>query len=60
LNNEKIYYADDFLYDSMINSLICTERTIQTPHIAGNCVESREATDIYIAKQLVKYIKGEH
>ena len=31
---------------------------IQTDHIGGNCIEAREATDIYIAKKFVEYIKN--
>ncbi len=52
LISKKIYYADDFQ-----NKVDLTEYgAIQTPHIGGNCKEAREMTDIYIAKQLVKYI----
>jgi len=56
IETKRIYYADDFLgwlpsYEEY--------NVIQTPHIGGNCFEAREMTDIYIANQLVKYIKGE-
>lgn len=57
-NNKIGGYADDFK-DSMrqINNyyLRGCSNVIQTPHIGGNCIEAREATDIYIAKKAVEY-----
>jgi len=50
--NEGNYYADDF----ESRTIFCPN-AIQTDHIAGNCLEVREMTDIYIAKQIVRYIQ---
>lgn len=50
----KIYYADDFRN----NVDLTMYGAIQTDHIGGNCIEARESTDIYIAKQFVNYIKS--
>jgi phosphoglycerate dehydrogenase-like enzyme len=47
-------YADDFAtggIETLLNNVI------RTPHIAGNCIEAREATDIYIANKIVQYVK---
>lgn len=53
--SKNIYYADDFkdnvdLFDYHAN-------VMQTRHIGGNCLEAREATDIYIANKIKQYIK---
>jgi phosphoglycerate dehydrogenase-like enzyme len=53
LISSKIKYADDFKNDVDLTQY----GAIQTPHIAGSCKEAREATDVYIATQIVKYIK---
>jgi lactate dehydrogenase-like 2-hydroxyacid dehydrogenase len=58
-------YADDFYashsheflkawynYDGEADKIILTE------HIAGNCLEAREATDLYIANKIKAYIEG--
>lgn len=47
------YYADDFENDR----LIFCPNAIQTPHIAGDCLEARELTDIYIAKKACEWWK---
>ncbi len=53
LQNEEIYYADDFK-----NEIDLTEYgAIQTNHVAGNSIEARQLTDEYIAKKVVQYIK---
>lgn len=55
LFSEKIGgYADDF-QDEVLSEW---HNVIQTPHIAGNSLEARRATDIYIAKKILKFIKG--
>jgi D-3-phosphoglycerate dehydrogenase len=46
-------YADDFSNVRMIFH----ENVIQTPHIGGNCIEAREATEIYIHKKVNEYIR---
>jgi phosphoglycerate dehydrogenase-like enzyme len=54
LESGRIFYADDFK-----NEVDLTEYgAIQTDHIAGSCLESRELTDIYIAKKIKEYIEG--
>jgi phosphoglycerate dehydrogenase-like enzyme len=50
-------YADDFNGDEHIQVGLDWSPVMQTPHIAGNCIEAREATDIYIAKKTVEFIK---
>jgi len=49
-------YADDFLNEFEITGY---DNVIQTPSIGGNCLEAREATDIYIAKQVVNMFEEE-
>lgn len=44
-------YADDFSNYWNFNH----ENVIQTPHIAGNCLEAREATDTYIATKTIEW-----
>jgi len=59
-------YADDFLNSHSLNFIalagISHNKTpgsiILTNHIAGNCLEAREATDIYIAEKIKEYING--
>jgi phosphoglycerate dehydrogenase-like enzyme len=54
LNLKRIYYADDFK-----NEIDLTKHgAIQTPHIAGNCLEAREMTDLYISQKIKEYING--
>lgn len=48
-------YAVDF-YDKIFEQF--KGNVITTPHIAGNCVESRKKTDLYIAKQIIKFKEG--
>jgi D-3-phosphoglycerate dehydrogenase len=56
LCDEKIGgYATDFYNDGLYRLVGGLDNFIMTPHIAGNCVESRKATDLYIAKQIIKY-----
>ena len=51
-------YADDFKSNHTQKLLsIQGKDCILTDHIAGNCIEAREATDIYIANKIVEYIK---
>jgi len=52
IENEYIYYADDFLNDVEIPG------AIQTPHVGGNSKDARRLTDIYIAEQMRKYLEG--
>jgi len=52
LCQNKISYASDF-YDSRYEGL---GNVIQTPHIGGNCLEARKATDVYIANKIVEFI----
>jgi D-3-phosphoglycerate dehydrogenase len=35
-------------------------KVISTPHIAGNCLEAREATDIYVATKSVEYWRSKN
>jgi phosphoglycerate dehydrogenase-like enzyme len=52
-------YADDFLGENSVPyHLFSKKNIIQTPHIAGNTVESRMMTDIYIANKIKQYIEG--
>lgn len=44
-------YANDF------NQCSHHPKVIATSHIGGNCIEAREATDIYIANKIVEYVK---
>lgn len=53
---EDNYYADDFEEDR----LIFFPNVIQTPHIAGNSIEARESTDIYIANKAIEWWKAVH
>ena len=55
LINKKIYYADDFKNDIDLVKY----GAIQTHHVAGNTVESRMLTDIYIANKVKEYIQNE-
>lgn len=48
-------YADDFENDRYLGNIY---NVIQTPHIAGNALEAREATDIYVATKVAEFIKG--
>ena len=50
-------YADDFYsqYDKLLYHCECYDNVIQTGHIAGNCIEAREATDIYVAKRAIQW-----
>jgi phosphoglycerate dehydrogenase-like enzyme len=48
-------YADDF-YDSHSKEFQEYSGALMTRHIGGNCLEAREATDIYIAKKIVEYL----
>lgn len=60
LNSNVAGYADDFLEshgEYFINKLKEKMSVIMTPHIGGNCLEAREATDIYIANKIKEYIK---
>jgi D-3-phosphoglycerate dehydrogenase len=52
-------YADDFqtVCDLAEEHGLFEPLVLQTWHIAGNCIEAREATDIYIAKKIVEYVK---
>lgn len=62
LDNKLNGYAHDFSDTHFMEEYKKNPRKValvQTPHIAGNCKEAREMTDIYIAKQIVKYIKEE-
>ena len=49
-------YADDFSRDKDYLFIYPTAKVIQTPHIGGNCIEAREATDIYIATKIKDYV----
>jgi D-3-phosphoglycerate dehydrogenase len=51
--NKNIYYADDFKDDLYLFDY--HSNVIQTRHIGGNCIEAREATDIYIAKKAIEW-----
>ena len=54
-------YADDFSGTYDIPSYYEGNKggkAIRTPHIGGNCLEAREATDIYIAEKIKEYING--
>jgi phosphoglycerate dehydrogenase-like enzyme len=53
LEQGKLFYADDFKNDRDITQY----GAIQTPHIAGNCLEAREATDIYIANKIKEFFQ---
>jgi phosphoglycerate dehydrogenase-like enzyme len=63
--NSNNRYADDF-YASHSHEFLKTwydydglsDKVILTDHIAGNCFEAREATDIYIANKIKQYIEG--
>lgn len=58
LNNGLGGYADDFKNEREIKYPYWVNMNIiQTNHIGGNCIEARELTDIYIAEQVVNYIK---
>lgn len=50
-------YADDFANEVNFSEVF-QDRVIQTPHIAGNSLEAREASDLYIAKKIKEYIEG--
>jgi phosphoglycerate dehydrogenase-like enzyme len=55
LNSGKLGgYADDFYMDHLVD---VTEHpnVILSNHISGNCIEAREATDIYVATKAVEY-----
>lgn len=47
-------YANDF--DVLPNHT----KVIATKHIGGNCIEAREATDLYIAEKIINYIRRQH
>jgi phosphoglycerate dehydrogenase-like enzyme len=49
-------YADDFANDRVIPCI----NIIQTPHIAGNCIEAREATDIYVATKTIEWWRSQN
>jgi phosphoglycerate dehydrogenase-like enzyme len=49
-------YADDFLNDCVVPC----RNVIQTPHIGGNCLEAREATDIYVSTKAVEYWRSKN
>lgn len=55
-------YADDFFHEHESGRLKVMSKygnkVILTDHIAGNCVEAREATDIYVANKIKEYIEG--
>jgi phosphoglycerate dehydrogenase-like enzyme len=52
IKTKDIFYADDFKN----NVDLCEyANVIQTRHIAGNCMEAREATDIYVATKTIEY-----
>jgi phosphoglycerate dehydrogenase-like enzyme len=58
LQNKKISgYADDFYDGKKLTYDDEGLNAIRTSHIAGNCLEAREATDCYIANKIVEYIK---
>jgi phosphoglycerate dehydrogenase-like enzyme len=44
-------YADDFAVDRIVPC----KNSIQTPHVAGNSIEARKATDIYVALKACEY-----
>lgn len=68
-SNPKNKYADDFrsnhknkyfihgyeAYD--LSTYYVADNFITSNHIGGNCIEAREATDIYIANKIVEYVK---
>jgi phosphoglycerate dehydrogenase-like enzyme len=72
--DRKIWYTSDFYPDNdeprrhhlWLDTQICFIEqngnavfpVIQTPHVGGNSIEAREATDIYIANKMVDYWKG--
>jgi len=58
LESDKIGgYADDFVNEVNFSNVF-QDKVIQTPHIAGNSLEAREASDLYIAKKIKEYIEG--
>ena len=53
-------YATDFRDKNYIKFHVPTDRIITTPHIGGNTVESRKKTDMYIARQIIKYKEAQN
>jgi lactate dehydrogenase-like 2-hydroxyacid dehydrogenase len=54
-------YADDFFHNHESERLKFMskygDKVILTDHIGGNCLEAREATDLYIAQKIKEWFK---
>ena len=54
----ELHFDEDFSNNSLIEYAKTHENAIVVPHTGGMTHESREATDVFLAKKLVEYVRS--